>query len=56
LLCDLAEPDGPHSREIFTVEAVTDDVRREQAAEHELLVGRGWGDVINGFQRDVDAC
>ena len=28
LLCDLAEPDGPPSREIYTAEVVADDVER----------------------------
>ena len=28
LLCDLADPDGPPSREIYTAEAVADDVDR----------------------------
>ena len=28
LLCDLAFPDGPPSREILAVEAIADDVRR----------------------------
>lgn len=27
LLCDLADPEGPRSREICTAEAVADDVR-----------------------------
>ena len=56
LLCDLLDADGPDSREIYTVEAVADDVRRERAAEHELLVGRGWGEAMDGFQADADAC
>jgi hypothetical protein len=32
LLADLLDPDGPASREIYRVEAVADDVRRELAA------------------------
>jgi len=56
LLCDLVEPDGPDSRQILAGEAVADDIRRELAAEHELLVGRGWGESIHGFQPDADAC
>jgi hypothetical protein len=31
LLCDLAHPDGPASREIYTAEAVADDVDRDSA-------------------------
>ena len=49
-------PDGPDSRQILAGEAVADDIRRELAAEHELLVGRGWGEAIHGFQPDADAC
>ena len=36
LLADLADTKGPSSREIFTAEAVDDDVRRDQ----ELLLRR----------------
>lgn len=32
LLCDLAEPDGPASREIYTAEVVADDVARAHPA------------------------
>ena len=32
LLCDLADPDGPPSREILTSEAVADDVARAHPA------------------------
>ena len=32
LLCDLAEPDGPPSREIFAAEVVADDVDRAHPA------------------------
>ena len=56
LLCDLVEPDGPDSRQILAAEAVADDVRRELAAEHELLRGRGWADEHDGFGPDADAC
>jgi hypothetical protein len=31
LLCDLAHPDGPASREIYTAEVVADDVDRDNA-------------------------
>lgn len=31
LICDLAHPDGPASREIYTAEAVADDVARDAA-------------------------
>ena len=31
LLCDLFDPAGPASREIYTAEAIADDVRREVA-------------------------
>lgn len=31
LLCDLLDPAGPTSREIYTAEAIADDVRREAA-------------------------
>ena len=32
LLADLLDPGGPPSREIYRVEAVADDIRRELAA------------------------
>jgi hypothetical protein len=32
LLCDLADPEGPRSREIYTAEAVADDVGRDASA------------------------
>jgi hypothetical protein len=32
LLCDLAEPDGPPSREIYTAEVVADDVDQAHPA------------------------
>ncbi|MCZ3389748.1 MAG: hypothetical protein LH645_11695 [Actinomycetia bacterium] len=32
LLCDLAEPDGPPSREIYTAEVAADDVDRAHPA------------------------
>ena len=32
LLCDLAEPEGPPSREIYTAEVVADDVIRAHPA------------------------
>jgi hypothetical protein len=32
LLCDLADPEGPPSREIYTAEAVADDVARDEVA------------------------
>jgi hypothetical protein len=56
LLCDLAEPDGPNSRQILAAEAVADDVERELAAEHELLRGRGWGEQLDDFRATRDAC
>ena len=31
LICDLAHPEGPASREIYTAEAVADDVHRDAA-------------------------
>ncbi len=34
LLCDLAEPEGPPSREIYTAEVVADDVSRDAAGTH----------------------
>jgi hypothetical protein len=34
LLCDLTEPDGPPSREIYTAEVVADDVNRDEASAH----------------------
>jgi hypothetical protein len=32
LLCDLADPEGPRSREIYTAEAVADDVVHDASA------------------------
>lgn len=32
LLCDLLDPEGPPSREIYTAEAVADDVALDDAA------------------------
>lgn len=34
LLCDLADPEGPPSREIYTAEAVADDVAADPASAH----------------------
>ena len=34
LLCDLADPEGPPSREIYTAEAVADDVAADPASTH----------------------
>ena len=34
LLCDLADPEGPPSREIYTAEAVSDDVAADPASTH----------------------
>jgi hypothetical protein len=58
-LVDLPDPDRPNSREILTAEAVADDVAREQAAEHELLRGRGWSDdgaTAIDFEAGESAC
>ena|GEM_PF-2309539 len=43
LLADLLDPSGPRSREIYRVEAVADDVRRELAslAPTEVAIGAG---------------
>jgi hypothetical protein len=59
-LVDLDHPGRPGSREILTYEAVTDDVARERAAEHELLRGRGWSEEPHLWSIDFgageDAC
>ena len=39
LLCDLLDPAGPASREIYAAEAIADDVRREVAATRTDEVG-----------------
>jgi hypothetical protein len=37
LLCDLAPPDGPASREIYTAEVVADDVDRDAAGASQAI-------------------
>jgi hypothetical protein len=47
LIADLADPEGPHSREILTYEAVADDVARDAAT---LPPNAGSGGAEDGDQ------
>ena len=48
LLCDLLDPAGPTSREIYTAEAIADDVRREVAAARTDEVGGDFSAAAGG--------
>jgi hypothetical protein len=52
LVADLADPEGPRSREILTYEAVADDVARDTAA----LSSQAADDVGQDFSGAGAAC
>ena len=54
LIADLWDRDGPTSREIYRVEAVVDDVRRE-AAELAAAEATQWRGVASGEATDFTA-